>query len=238
MERAVAKSASSGTAARALLTCGVVAGPVYVVLGLIQMLIRDGFDIRRHALSLLANGDLGWIQTANFLLAGLLVIAGAAGMRWVLRGGQGRTWGPLLVGLYGLGLIGAGIFVADPVNGFPPGLPADAYSNVSWHGILHLVTGGIGFLGLIAGCFVFARRFSSLRERGWTAFSMVTGILFFAAFFGIAVGSQQGGAILTFVNLAFAAAVVVGWTWISAVSARLMNPDDRWRLPMEKRCEI
>jgi len=26
-----------------------------------QMLVRDGFDIRRHALSLLTNRDLGWI---------------------------------------------------------------------------------------------------------------------------------------------------------------------------------
>lgn len=226
MGKVTANRASSGTATKttgALLTCSIVAGPIYVIVGLVEMLVRDGFDIRRHALSLLANGEWGWVQISNFLLAGLLVIAGAAGMRRVLRGGRGGTWGPLLVGLYGLGLIGAGIFVADPVNGFPPGLTADAYSNVSWHGILHLVTGGIGFLGLIAGCFVFARRFSSLGERGWTAFSMVTGTLFFAAFFGIAMGSQQGGAVLTFVNLAFAAAVVLGWIWISAVSARLMN---------------
>jgi hypothetical protein len=41
-----------------------------------QMLVRDGFDIRRHALSLLTNGDLGWIQILNFVLTGLLVIAG------------------------------------------------------------------------------------------------------------------------------------------------------------------
>ena len=50
-----------------LLKCGVLAGPIYVVVGLLQVLLREGFDIRRHALSLMSNGDLGWIQIASFI---------------------------------------------------------------------------------------------------------------------------------------------------------------------------
>ena len=46
---------------RALLICGLIAGPFYIVVGLIQALTRPGFDLMRHDLSLLANGDLGWI---------------------------------------------------------------------------------------------------------------------------------------------------------------------------------
>ena len=56
---------------RTLLACGVVAGPLYIVVGVIQMLIRPGFDIRRHELSLMSNGDLGWIQISNLVLTGL-----------------------------------------------------------------------------------------------------------------------------------------------------------------------
>ena len=104
-----------------LLACGVVAGPIYVVVGAVQMLIRDGFDPTRHALSLMSNGDLGWIQVANFLVTGVLVIACSVGMRRAMYPGRGGTWGPLLVGVYGLGLVGAGIFAADPALGFPPG---------------------------------------------------------------------------------------------------------------------
>jgi hypothetical protein len=203
---------------RALLACGVVAGPLYVVVGLIQMLIRDGFDIRRHALSLLSNGELGWIQISNFLLSGLLVIAGAAGMRRVLRGSWGGRWGPPLIGVYGLGLIGAGLFRADPALGFPPGLPSGDYGTVSWHGMLHFVSGGIGFLALIAACFVFARRFAAIKQRGWAIYSLVTGVLFFVAFVGIASGSKGAG-----VSVAFAMAVVLGWAWISAMMARLTS---------------
>ena len=111
------------TVTRALLAGGVVAGPLYMGIGVIEILIRPGFDIRRHELSLMSIGDLGWIQIASFLVTGLLVLGCAVGMRRVMRSGRGRTWGPLLIGLYGLGLIAAGIFVADPINGFPPGMP-------------------------------------------------------------------------------------------------------------------
>jgi hypothetical protein len=159
---------------RGLLACGVIAGPIYVIVGSIEMLARPGFDLRRHSLSLLSNGDWGWIHIATLITTGLLTVAGAIGMRRALRGGRGGTWGPLLLGVYGLGLSCAGFFVADPVFGFPPGTPADA-NTVSWHGILHIVTGGIGFLGLIGACFVLARRFASLGERGWVAFSAATG---------------------------------------------------------------
>lgn len=209
---------------RALLACGVIAGPIYVIVGSIEMLARPGFDLRRHSLSLLSNGDWGWIHIAMLITTGLLTVAGAIGMRRALRGGRGGTWGPLLLGVYGLGLVCAGIFVADPAFGFPPGTSADANA-VTWHGIMHIVTGGIGFLGLISSCFVLARRFASLGERGWGAFSAATGVFYLAAFFGIAAGSQQGGPTLTFVNLAFTAAVVLGWAWVSAVAARLMNAE-------------
>ena len=224
MNAITSNSETNTKATRVLLACGVVAGPLYIVVGIIQMLIRDGFDIRRHALSLLSNGDLGSIQITNFLVTGLLVIAGAVGMRRVLRGGRGGTWGPLLIGVYGVGLIGAGFFRADPALGFPPGLPASAYDTISWHGIMHFISGGIGFLALIAACFVFARRYAALRQRRWAAYSVATGVLFFAAFFGIASGSKGAG-----VSGAFAVAVVLGWAWISAMVARLRTelPDAR-----------
>lgn len=175
---------------RALLTAGAAAGPVYIVVAVFQMLVREGFDLTRHAVSVLANGDLGWIQAGNFLVAGLLTVAGAAGLRRALAAGRGRTWGPLLLGLYGLGLIGAGLFKADPAPGFPPGTPADA-ATITTAGLLHFATGGVGFLGLIGACLVMARRFAGQGQRGWAVYSLATGILFFAAFAGIATGRRR-----------------------------------------------
>jgi uncharacterized protein DUF998 len=206
---------TSGT--RALLACGLIAGPLYIAVGLAQALTRPGFDITRHDLSLLANGDLGWIQTANFMVTGLLVIAGAIGMRQALPAGRGRTAIPVLLGIYGLGLIGAGFFPADPAFGFPPGTPADAHT-IGGSGIGHYISGSTGFLALIAACFLVARRFAALEQRGWAAYSVATGVIFFAAFVGIATGSGQAWSVI-----GFWIGVVVAWAWISVMSARLMT---------------
>src|SRR5260370_13870005 len=88
---------------RALLACGVVAGPFYIVVGVLQLFIRPGFDNTRHMLSLLAHGDLGWIQITNFEGSGLLTIPGAIGIRQGLRGGAGGGGGAWLVARYGVG---------------------------------------------------------------------------------------------------------------------------------------
>src|SRR3984893_17344337 len=97
-----------------LLAGGVVAGPLFSIVGLIQAFTRPGFDIRRHALSLLETGDLGWIQISSFVLTGVLFVGAALGMRRVMHDSTGSTWGPLFVGAFGVGMIGAGCFTADP----------------------------------------------------------------------------------------------------------------------------
>jgi hypothetical protein len=198
-----------------LLVCGMIAGPFYIVVGLIQALTRPGFDLLRHDLSLLANGSLGWIQMTNLVLSGLLVLAFALGMRRVLRGSRGKTWGPLLVSVYGFGLIGAGFFTADPAFGFPPGTPADAHT-ISWHGLLHFITAAIGFLALIAACMVIAHRFAAQGLKGWTIYSVGSGLLFFAAFVGVATGSGQSWSVI-----GFWIGVVFIWAWIALLAAHL-----------------
>jgi hypothetical protein len=118
-----------------------------------------------------------------------------------------RYVGPLLLGLYGVGLIGAAMFTADPGMGFPPGAPEQTI--ISTRGLMHLAVGSIGFLGFVVTCFVFARRFGELAQPQWKGFSLITGVLFLAAFLGIASGSKGR------VGFPFALAVVLGFTWIS-----------------------
>ncbi|MFD3405644.1 DUF998 domain-containing protein [Kribbella sp. NPDC058693] len=195
---------------RALLTGGAVAGPLYVAVWLVQAFTREGFDITRHPASLLANGGPGWIQTTNFIVSGLLSIAAAIGLRRTLAG-RGRTWGPWLVGAYGFGLLLAAAFPADPAAGFPVGTPAD-YAEISTRGMGHFVAGGIGFTGLIAACLVIAAHYRSIGRRGFARFSAATGILFFGAFAGLSAGAGSRPTII-----AFDLAVVLGWTWLTAV---------------------
>src|SRR5687768_11354689 len=93
---------SRTTGTRRLLAAGVLAGPLFVVVVLIQLAITPGFDLGRHPISLLSLSDNGWIQIANFVLGGLLAIAFAVGTRRVLTG-RASTWGPRLLAVYGLG---------------------------------------------------------------------------------------------------------------------------------------
>jgi len=82
---------------------------------------------------------------------------------------------------------------------------------------MHFVSGGVGFLGLIASCFVFARRFAVRKQSAWAAYSVATGVIFFAAFFAIASGTGK-----VWINLAFCFAVVLAWAWITAMAARTL----------------
>jgi Protein of unknown function (DUF998) len=208
--------ASGAPATRALLTGGAVAGPLFIVTGLLQAFTRDGFDLRRHPLSLLSDGDLGWVQIANFVVTGLLFIGAAVGMRRVMHPGRGGTWGPLLVGVVGVGLVAAGVFVADPADGFPPGTPPGRPDTLSWHGVLHFLVAGVAYLSLIAASFVFARRFTALGQRGWARYSAATGGVFLAAWLALFAWPEQDA-----VTLAYAAAALHGHGWVSVMAARL-----------------
>src|SRR5687767_9892236 len=97
----------AGTArtTRTLLGCGMLAGPLYLLVYFAQAFARAGFDITRHPASVLSNGDLGWIQITSFFVTGLLLIAGALGMRRALHPGRAGTWGPILFALSGVALM-------------------------------------------------------------------------------------------------------------------------------------
>ena len=126
-------------------------------------------------------------------------------------------WAPVLLVAYGVGLIGAGVFVADPGLGFPPGTPLES-TGLSRSGRLHFVSGGLGFYALIGASFVCARRFKSLKQTPWTAYSLITGLGFLISFAAIASGSTSPATIL-----AFYAAVSWVWAWHSAVYLKVMR---------------
>jgi hypothetical protein len=86
------------------------------------------------------------------------------------------TWGPLLIGAYGVGLVAAGIFPPDPAFGFPPGAPEGVATVMSWHSQLHGIAFFVSLPSLIAACFVFGRRFVGFQHRGWAAYCVATGM--------------------------------------------------------------
>jgi hypothetical protein len=104
------------------------------------------------------------------------------------------------------------------MNGFPPGTPPGPARHVTWHGDLHYMVGGIGFLALIAAAFLLAARFRRAGQQGWAAASAATGALFLAANLG---GAVLGSPHQTAYNLILTAGIVAAWAWLSALSAHL-----------------
>ncbi|MFF6885369.1 DUF998 domain-containing protein [Streptomyces sp. NPDC012421] len=189
---------------------GVAAGPLFLVAGLAQGFTRDGFDFTRNAISQLALGQAGWIQTANFVLTGALLAAGAAGLRRVLRGGPGGTWGPALVGVFAVSFWIAAAFPADAGAGFPAGAPEATV--MSGHGAAHMFGGMIGYLALCAVFLVLARPLADRGHRSWAVASRVVPVVVLAGFMASAASV-----------LAFTGGAGLGLLWLSAVTARLAD---------------
>jgi len=158
---------------RFLLACGAIGPLLFIVVFLIEGATRPDYSAWHDAVSSLSLGGQGWMQITNFLICGALVFCFAIGLKRVLHPGKGSTWGPILLGVFGICLIGAGLFVTD-ILGYPPGAP----STQTLHGILHMVFSLVGFISLPAACFVLARRFAGDPAwHGWAFYSIATGIL-------------------------------------------------------------
>jgi hypothetical protein len=188
---------ATGTRTRTLLAAGAAAGPLWAFVSLTQAALRDGFDITRHPLSVLSDGDLGWLQITNFLVAGVLLVAG------------GRGLASRLVSVAGVGLIGAGICVMDPADGFPIGTPAGPPAAMSWHSYGHMLFGTLTFGCLIAACYVLGRRYgrSAAGVASWVAgTALLLGDLW-------AMGGGRYG------TVTLAVGAITAMLWISTVCA-------------------
>ncbi len=198
---------------RILLLCGAIAGPVFLLTVLIEDYTVPAFNPRLMPLSLLSFGEWGWVQIANFVLAGVLNLLYAAGLWRRLHPGRAGTWGPLLIGAYGLGLIAVGVFRTDPVNGFPPG--AIAPTGPSWHGAIHALGGLFVFVALAAALAVFVRFFLARKERWWAFYCLASAVLLLLFFFG---GINTPALMARFLRLG----TLVGWMAASVIAIQLL----------------
>jgi hypothetical membrane protein len=201
----------SDATTRAMLTAGVLAGPVFVATAIGQILSRDGFDLRRHPISLLSVGEHGWIQVTNFIVAGVLIILFSIGLARVLTDGPGSRWGPRFCALFGVGLIIGGTFKADPALGFPAGAPEGIPEHITTHATIHAFAPPLAFLSLIGACLVIARQFAADGRRGAALLTRIVA----AVCFVLSVPVGPGFSIRLFV------AVALGFAWVAAYAVYL-----------------
>jgi hypothetical membrane protein len=208
-----------------LLLCRVIGPLLFIVVLLIEGATRPGYSAWRTDGSYLALSDQGWEQIANFIVCGALCIAFAVGLRRVWRTGRASLWGPLLVGLFGLGLVIAGVFVTDPGQGYPPGAPLTG-GEQTWHGWIHGINALLFFLvALPASCFVLARRFvAEPQNRRWGTYSWMVGALILVISLPIntfVVPFAEYAGLPVIEGLIQRVEIIVGWTWLALTALRL-----------------
>jgi hypothetical protein len=203
---------------RLLLGCGIVGPLLFMTMFLVEGATRADYSPLRHPVSSLSIGELGWMQIANFIITGALLIAFALGVQRALRP---ATWGPLLLGLVGIGLIGSGIFVTDPLNGYSPGTVLVPTTRTT-HGVLHDLFGIPVFLGLPITCAVFGRLFRRLGQPGWASYSILSGVTMFVVFIPARAGFSQR-ALADLAGLFQRLSLMVGLTWIVLLAIYVMQ---------------
>jgi Protein of unknown function (DUF998) len=208
---AIDRQSSSVVPTRILLIAGSAVGPIFAAVATAQVLLRDGFDLRRHPLSQLATGDLGLVQIANFIVAGLGVLCLAVGVRRAVTDGVGRRWLAPLIAVFGLGLIASGVFVMDPENGFPIGTPDGPAAVKSWHGFAHLVGAAVAFTGLAAASIVLTVRMARRRDVLAALLNAGAALIFLAPVHP------------AWMSIQIAANALIAFTWTTAVAVSLLR---------------
>jgi hypothetical protein len=206
------------TRTRLRLVCGAIGSPLFVLVFLAEGARREGYEPMREPVSSLALGRRGWIQRANFVGTGLLMLAFADGLRQASRATlAGSRWGPRLVAAYAVGLIGAGIFVTEPgadtaAEG-PDARPAGP------GGALHVAFSMQVFAALSAAALVYARWFAMHGRHPLARGSTVVGALVPAGIvvFGRAQGREDrlGRA----AGLIQRLTIALGWGWLLVLAA-------------------
>jgi hypothetical protein len=217
---------SKALAVPAEIACGVVAGPLFMSSFTVIGVKRAGYDWRRHALSSLAAGQGGWSQRTNFALTGALYCIAAHGLaQSPRRTGAPRVVAALMFGV-GVGLVGSGLFVTDPVAGFPPlsrdqdGADRALSVAPTRSGKLHNLCAIPIFAGIPVAALVSATSAARSGEYGWasysagSALSMMSAFVLFGAGFGGKPHLAERGGVFQRIS------VTAGFGCLSALSLR------------------
>ncbi|WP_246398961.1 DUF998 domain-containing protein [Mycobacterium vicinigordonae] len=207
----------------ALLSAGVAGGVLVTVTSCLLAALRPGFDVRRHANSLLVLGDWGWVQALDFIAYGALLVAFGVGIGrvvWPQRSGMVAAIG---VGIYGFGAgIVVGLNAPEPAFGFPPGNSTGyhGFEQVSTSTKIHGIGGMIGFLAMTVACFAFARYFGKNGRPGWSGLSTLIGVSVLAVC--AYLGANASGDSERFNYVPTWVISIMLWLYVSAVAIRLL----------------
>ena len=124
-----------------LVACGFAAPIVFVGTFLLEGATRPGYDAWAEFVSLLSLGHDGWVQVANFIACGWLLLGFSVAVCQAVRVGAAPKPAPIVFSTMGLGLVAAGAFPTDAMD-----------TALTLHGELHYVATALVAGSMAAGC--------------------------------------------------------------------------------------
>lgn len=219
MHANLTRSASSRLT-RTLLGCGAAAGPLFVTVFVAEGLQRRDYNAMRQPVSALALGPRGFVQTANFVVAGTLFLGGARGLA---RHSSGRDrLVHALIGGAGAGLLAAALFPTDPVSGYPPGT-ATAAPSTTTTGTLHNLASLPVFMGVTAAAALSALKAIRRADYAWGAYSAASAVTALTTNGLAGAGFGQSARLVNVAGLFQRVAIIAAFGWVSVVCARALG---------------
>lgn len=141
----------------ALLCSGVIGAVLFTTVYFCFGVISPNYYMIHESISRLQLQPHGWIQSVNYIVAGLFICTFAIGLRNEMKRGFGIVLIPFCHMVTGLGSIMLGLFL-DPQ--------------------IQLYAGGITFFSLIAGLLLLVKRFTTDPQwRGWVTYTILSVVL-------------------------------------------------------------
>lgn len=195
-------------------------GPVlFVATFMIEGWLRPGYQPLSMFVSALSLGPRGWVQMTNFIVFGALFLLFTRAVAAAFPTGKASRGGLILLTIIASCYLLSGPFVMDPA-----GTPRD---QMTIHGTLHGIFGGIVFSLMPLSCFVFLRRFREDPQwhflQGWT---LLLGIISAAAVILLTVATKlpdTQNIFTPWLGLIQRAAIVPFMIWLFSFALGLRN---------------
>ncbi len=198
---------------------GILAPILFVVIFTVEGMLRSGYSALSMYISALSLGSRGWIQIVNFILFGLLLLVFTRGI--AVRFAAGKT---PRAGIILLMIIAALILLSGPFMMDPAGTPQD---QMTLHGTVHGIFGGLVFVLMPVSIFTFLRSFRAdpkWRKLYW--WTLMIGIFDALAVLVFTVASKAPSLVSTFspwIGLLQRTALVPFMLWLFIVAVTIFK---------------
>lgn len=181
----------------------------FVAVFTIEGWLRPGYGPARMYVSELALGGRGWIQNANFIVFGLLLLVFTRRVAVEFAGEKASRWSISLLATTAVCYLAFGFFVMDAVS-----TPRD---ELTFSGILHALLGEVVLVCMPLSCFVFWRRFQ--RQARWRSLGQWT--------LGLGIISAIASSVML-VSMNFPAAQQALLEWVGLIQRFSIVPYMAW----------